>query len=249
MDNILEASGTGVGQIKELIILREGARHSVRVAVADPRSLFPRMHVPFVAKVEENRTWIQNFAPQHEHKQTTIYRDSLGREALEEFTPQAYGISQRTVDVTDPVKGVNIWIRDSDKSAVVIDRRRPAVRLTSETKKVLQWSDRPSQYLGTRVIQGLVCQGYRQERVLENYASGPVTFTWEQWVSDLTRVPVVELEQDGWGERQERRMVEVHEGLEPDARIFHVPAGYRIQDLPSPKLVVSEARVNPTPMQ
>jgi len=248
-NRIFGASGADVGQVKELTFLREGTPHSVRVTVVDPRSLFPRMHVPFVAKVEEERRWIQNGVPHREHKQTTIYRDSFGREASEEFTPQGDGTSRRTVDVTDPVKGVDVWIQDSDRSAVISDGSRLTGKVTNEKKKVLRLADRPTEYLGTRVIQGVVCQGYRQERVLENYASGPVTFTWERWVSDLTDVPVLEFAQDGWGGRQERRMVEIHEGLEPDAGIFEVPAGYKVEDQRSPKRLVSEARGSPGPVQ
>jgi hypothetical protein len=237
LNNAFSYGEARVGQSVELVFLREGTRHTATVNVADPASVFPSIRAPFVAEVQETREWSQNGISFRESKKEMVYRDSSGREAREEFTLQPGGGSRRTVHIFDPNIRVNIFIKDDGK-AVVVDSRSPEGYVRRKKPEVLQWSDHPTEYLGTQVIQGLKCKGYHLERTLENaselgvVSSGPVTFSSEIWLSDLTLDPVLEIDQNPVEGRVESRMVQVRQDYEPDAKIFQVPAGYKVEERP-----------------
>ena len=222
------------GQNIELAYVREGLQRTARAEVGGTISIFPRFRVPFVAKVAEERDWTQNGISFHETKQTVVYRDSAGREATEEFGPSRASGLRRTVHVFDPVEGINIIIHDADRSALVVDSRRPAGFVSKAKPHILHWSSRPSQYLGTQVIQGLLCEGYRRENILNNPAElgivspEPVVFITETWTSDLSLKPVLEIRENPLEGRVEWRMVDIRQNAIPDAGIFRVPAGYKV---------------------
>ncbi len=236
LDAALSQSSGAPGQPLDMVFLRLRTRQSATIAPADPADLFPRMRVPFVAKVLEERDWTQNGLSGHESGQVTIYRDRLGRQASDELIPHAGGAAIREVRIFDPVKGVNIFFNSSSTTALVIDSRRPPSRVAKPQPKILRWAEYPSEYLGTRVIQGLKCEGYRTERVLENAAdlgivtSAPVTQTSERWFTDLTSTPALEIDESPFVGRSESRIVEVRQGSDPDAAVFRVPAGYNVEE-------------------
>jgi hypothetical protein len=236
LESALAVGSIRAGQTVELAFVREGSREAAAVEAADPASIFPRLRLPFVAKIVEERDWTQNGVPLHETEQAALYRDRAGREATERLSPRPGLGLARTVHVFDPSAGVNIYIDDEQRIAVVVDSRRRVGNEPKAKPVVPRWSSQPSQYLGMRVIQGLRCEGYRRSDVLENPAElgvalpDPVIFTSEVWTSDLTLTPVLQISQDPLQGGTEWRMVEVREDVDPDPTIFQVPAGYEVRE-------------------
>jgi hypothetical protein len=227
-----------------LAFVREGTLRTVEVEMADSEALLPSARVPFVATVVEERDWSEGGVPHRSSTRRVLHRDGLGREAVERFTSEVPGATRQSALIVDPVRGVRILVADSDRKATVIDGQGPAGNTPKRHAARPRLTERPSQYLGAWTIQGVACEGYRREMVLENAAElglarGPLVVVSETWVSDLLPVPVLRIDRAPSDTVTVSRMLEVHLGVEPDARVFEVPAGYTVEEHLSPTSLVS----------
>lgn len=86
--------------------------------------------------------------------------------------------------------------------------------------------------LGHRVIQGLLCSGYRTEQRVAAGAMGnenSTTIRHEWWINDELQVRMLEIFHDP---QHGERTFEIHslQRGEPDGNLFHLPPGYAVHE-------------------
>jgi hypothetical protein len=234
-----QALGSGrllPGQAIEVAYVRKGQVRKTTVTIADPTLLFPRMRTSFVGKWVEEASRNQNGVTINDRKEIVFYRDSLGRQAEEQQVPMPGGGMLKNAHIFDPIRRVNIHIDHSARKALVLHSRLPAALEQTERREAIHWGDQPSEYLGTRSIQGISCEGYRSRRVLLNAAdfgvssTQPLVYSYERWYSDLAAIPLLEIDEDRLSGRTESQLVDLKEGVEPDGEVFEVPEGYTVEE-------------------
>ena len=237
-DNLFRLRKLKPGDTVGLKCLRKGRPLEATVTVSRPLSIFPRMRVPFVARMIEERKWTQNGLLGSITTETKLYRDSAGRMAEETFRPAGAG-TLHTVSIFDSVNLVRTSIDHRTKRARIVrhQRKLPAGFKFKKNESIRYIRAQPSQYLGTKMIEGLSCEGYRIQGVAEmpsfiDFGSGqPLRFSTETWGSDLTVYPIMEIEESPIKGHRVRKLVDIQEGVEPELEIFEIPEGYDVEEV------------------
>ena len=235
-DNLFRLRKLNPGDTVGLKYLRKGRPLEATVTVSQPLSIFPRMRVPFVARMIEEREWTQNGLLGSITTETKLYRDSAGRLAEETFRPEGAG-TLHTVSIFDSVNLVRTSIDHSTKRARIVRNQRKLPVKFKKKESIRYIRAQPSQYLGTKMIEGLSCEGYRIQGVAEmpsfiDFGSGqPLRFSTETWVSDLTVYPIMEIEESPLKGHSVRKLVDIQEGVEPEPEIFEIPEGYDVEEV------------------
>lgn len=173
----------------------------------------------------------------------TMARDSQGRSTLVVHLdmPQQKDRAgaQFTVSVVfDPQQRTVLQWSSLAKTATLT--HLPALSPLSTASK-----DKPEEKavsLGHRVIQGLLCSGYRTEQrvaagTMGNEDATKIRHEW--WINDELQVRMLEIFHDPQQGERTFEVLSLQRG-EPDAHLFHLPDGYAVRDInPAAKSIVA----------
>ena len=98
--------------------------------------------------------------------------------------------------------------------------------------------------LGHRMIQGLLCAGYKVQKTLPAGTMGnesPIVTSHEWWIDDDLHVKALEIFDDPQHGERTNELVSIKRG-EPDATRFHLPSGYTVKETNAPAAADSVAR-------
>jgi len=185
----------------------------------------------------------------HGEIETHQYRDSAGRTRMEGQNWQCEatedGKLQPTlhISIQDPVTRTEIfWSTGAGESVATLQRApqtpaAPSPRTPQQVRRSMLDAEyhrrnTHNQNLGTRVIEGILCDGSRTVTTTPAGFQGndlPMVRSEEIWIARDLRIAmlyIVESEQEG------RTVIEVTQldQHEPDAALFAPPAGYKIAE-------------------
>ncbi len=236
IDHLFQLRKLRVGDTVPLKYVRKGTPLTATVTVSQPTAIFPRMRVPFLAKQIMERTWTENGVRRSHKTETKFHRDSAGRMAEENFRPVGIGGILHTASTVDSVNRVRVSINHFTKKARIVQSQGKLPSDFAFKESPVKWIQaQPSQYLGTKIIAGLSCEGYRVEGVVELprefgiTSDAPLSYSGERCLSDLTVYPVLDISEDPLQGRVVTRLVDIQEGVEPDPAIFAIPEGYQVE--------------------
>ncbi len=149
----------------------------------------------------------------------TIYRDSAGRLRREDG---------QGVWISDPVAQVT-YVLDAK---ALLARKMPLSRLLADAKRNAAQTPSPTvQSLGKQVMEGLTVEGSRSSTLIAAGQIGndrPIETVSERWYSPDLQVVVMTHSHDPRSGDTVFRLTDIRRA-EPDASLFTIPAGYRIE--------------------
>ena len=249
IDNLFRFRKVKPGDSVTLHYVRKGTPRSVKVKVLTQAEVFPRMKVPFLAEKVEERTWTENGVRRTHKVKRKYHRDGAGRMAEETFRPKGVSGVMHTVDTFDPVKLVRVSINHyTRKVRIVRHKRKLPADFKFEDSPVNWIQSQASEYLGTKTIQGLRCEGYRLDGVMEVpdvfgiSSDEDLSYSIELWFSDLMVYPILNISEDPLKGRTVSKVVDVQVGVEPDTAIFEIPEGYEVEEVELADILTGKKR-------
>ncbi len=232
IDNLFSFRKLNPGDSITLKYVRKGTPKTATVTVSKPTEVFPRMKVPFLAENIEERTWTENGVRRTHKVKRKYHRDGAGRMAEENFRPEGVDGVFHTVDTFDSVKLVRVSVNHFTRKARIIRHKRKLPADFKFEDSPVNWiQSQASEYLVTKTIQGLRCEGYRLDGVMEVpdvfgiSSDEDLSYSIELWFSDLMVYPILNISEDPLKGRTVSKVVDVQVGVEPDPAIFEIPAG------------------------
>ncbi|HYG80767.1 MAG TPA: DUF4412 domain-containing protein [Pyrinomonadaceae bacterium] len=151
-----------------------------------------------------------------------IYRDASGRSRREEYASGGAGKIIKAIIIHDPAKHEGYLLDPESKTFFTMPTQETTGRDrsgTSEPSAELPTFD--GEDIGRKVIDGLACRGYRR-----NGSGGAVI---EYWVAEELLEAVWARIVDGDND-DTLRVFDIHR-VEPDEKLFTVPADYQPVDI------------------
>lgn len=181
---------------------------------------------PYILKLTVASTIRDGSKPQQTRtSEEDVVRDSLGRVRTETFYESG---RPNSVSIRDPNKNTFTFLKIVNKTAFIISL--PKHMGPSPEKG---WDVEP---LPSRVIAGIPAEGFRFIKTIPASADGQTpedTIVEEDWIS---RNDSLLLEQRIDSQRtgvSTRSVLEIKQ-VEPDAMLFSIPDGYKLQQPPAP---------------
>ena len=235
---VLESTG---GEPDNGIFLREMISSGERIKGA-----------PYTATAITETTQVLGDGNRIVHKNTAfIARDGQGRTRREENFGEMGGLhvnSGKIYFISDPTTGTEYVLNPDEQAARVVKRegQREEPRITIQRRKLPEgemkarspeWSvESKSESLGTKVIEGVTCEGHRETKVIPASAIGnerPLEISSESWTSTDLHVLVLRTRNDPRLGETTYRLTNIKLG-EPDPSLFQVPTGYKTTTVTEP---------------